>query len=287
MQNNSIVQRSGFGSLTDLPCFELHYQGATVVVAPYGAQVLSYQNAKGRELFWLSKTALWQGNKAIRGGVPICWPWFGKAAAEFGAKAEAMPNHGLVRTLMWQVTEQRITEDEVAIRFAIELPALPWLEQQVRLEYLVSLADQLSLELQCKSPLLQQAALHSYFQLPQSQGASVSPLPPSCYDKVSNSQLQLPTTSLVFQGEIDRVYKGTTELLTLQAPEQHHADEAAAVIKVQQQGHDASVLWNPGAEKSSAMVDMHQGASDEFVCVETAKLQLSAEPLCLRQIICG
>lgn len=288
MQNNSIQQLSGFGHLADLPCYRLNANGATVVVSAYGAHVLSYQNAAGRELLWLSQTAKWQHNSAIRGGVPICWPWFGKAAAEFGAEATSLPNHGLVRTAFWQMTQQHISAESVSISFSIELAKLPWHKaadsdkQQARLNYQVTLSDVLELHLSCDSLMTQQAALHSYFQVAQAEGAIVSPLPFKCYDKVSNSTLQLQEPELQFEGEIDRVYPDTANTLTLLT-----TNSTSPALTIQQHGHDASVLWNPGHIKAGAMADMHVGAAGEFVCIESARLALAPQPLSLTQIIRG
>jgi glucose-6-phosphate 1-epimerase len=288
MHKNSIQQLSGFGHLADLPCYQLNANGATVVVSAYGAHVLSYQNAAGRELLWLSKTAKWQHHSAIRGGVPICWPWFGKAAAEFGVEAASLPNHGLVRTAFWQMTQQQISEEAVSISFSIELAKLPWHKtagrenQPVRLNYQVILSDVLELHLSCDTPLMQQAALHSYFQVAQAEGAIVSPLPLQCFDKVSNSTLQLNEAQLQFQGEIDRVYPNTTNTLAM-----FITNKPTPQLTLQQRGHDASVLWNPGHLKAGAMADMHVGAAGEFVCIESAKLTLEPQSLSLTQIIRG
>lgn len=279
MQKNSIVQLSGFGALSGLACYQLTANGANVIVSAYGAHVLSYQNAAGREVLWLSQQAKWQNNKAIRGGVPICWPWFGPAAAEFGAEAAGMPNHGMVRTEVWQVEQQHISDDYVAIIFTIEL-VLPWHKKPMKLTYQVKLTDVLELQLSCDAAIMQQAALHSYFQVPCAEGATVSPLPLQCFDKVSNSRLQLIHSNLQFQGEIDRVYADTADTLTLYA-----ANSTTPHLTIQQDGHDASVLWNPGAEKAKAMPDMHVAAASEFVCIESARLTLSPQPLMLKQII--
>ena len=288
MHNNSIQQLSGFGNLADLPCYQLNANGATVVVSAYGAHVLSYKNAAGRELLWLSQKAKWQHNNAIRGGVPICWPWFGKAAAEFGPEAANLPNHGLVRTAFWQMTQQHISAEAVSISFIIELARLPWHKnsdkdsQPVRLNYQVILSDVLELQLSCDTPMMQQAALHSYFQVIQAEGAVVSPLPLQCFDKVSNSKLQRLEAQLQFQGEIDRVYPDTANTLTL-----FTTNSLAPQLTIQQRGHDASVLWNPGHAKAGMMADMHMGAAGEFVCIESAKLTLEPQSLSLTQIICG
>lgn len=288
MHHNSIQQLSGFGPLAGLPCYQLSANGARVVVSAYGAHVLSYQNAAGRELLWLSETAKWQHNSAIRGGVPICWPWFGKAAAEFAADARGVPNHGLVRTAFWQMTQQHISAEAVSIGFSIELAKLPWHKnavrdnQPVRLDYLVTLSDELKLQLHCDAVMMQQAALHSYFRVPQAEGAIVSPLPLQCFDKVSNSRLHLNQAQLQFQGEIDRIYPDSANTLTLLT-----TNSATALLTIAQQGHDASVLWNPGHIKAGAMADMHPGAAAEFVCIESARLALEPQPLSLTQIVRG
>ena len=78
MLQTSISQQTGFGHLTDLPCIKLQYGNASAVVSLYGGQVLSYQPTPGHELLWLSPLASWHNQTPIRGGVPVCWPWFGR-----------------------------------------------------------------------------------------------------------------------------------------------------------------------------------------------------------------
>lgn len=281
--SDAVFNLTGIAGLVDLPCNELHFGQARVVVSPYGAHVLSYQPTPGQELLWLSPKAVWQQQTPIRGGVPICWPWFGAAAKEFQAGTDKLPNHGLVRTAMWQLTAKGQDASASWLRFSIELPTLAHCAQTVTLHYDIRLSEQLELTLHCDSPMLQQAALHSYFQMPASDLCTVEPLPLHWQDKVAQAELQSDQASLTFSGEIDRIYPATTELLTLSC--RNNSNDNNVQLKIQQQGHDASVLWNPGAERSRNVPDLADDSYQHFVCVETAKLALTATPLHLRQVI--
>ncbi len=268
---------TGIAGLADLPCDVLQFGQARVVVSPYGAHVLSYQPAPGQELLWISPKAVWHQQTPIRGGVPICWPWFGAPASVFQTTAATLPNHGLVRTALWQLTAKGQNATASWLRFSLELAALPYCAEAVTLHYDIRLSEQLELTLHCDSPVLQQAALHSYFQVPDSNQTKVEPLPFQWQDKVARDDLCSEQNWLQFSGEIDRIYQSTSENLRLSA--------SSRQLTLQQQGHDASVLWNPGAERSRSVPDLASDSYQHFVCVETAKLALTAAPLHLRQVI--
>lgn len=282
---SSITEITGFGHLTDLPCWQLRHAGATVVVSSYGAHVLHYAaDEQQPSVLWLSPKAVWQNQQPIRGGVPICWPWFGKVDARLIANIDPatlatlkLPNHGLVRTRFWQITEQQITADAVMIELNISVSDLPWTTETVTLRYQIRLAQQLTLTLSCDAAIAQQAALHSYFTVDDSRQAQVQPLPLEFYDKVSDSQLQSSSDILQFQGEIDRVYPKTATSLAL--------SDNGNTVRILQQGHDASVLWNPAAAKAATSADIPADQWSDFVCVESAKLSVAAAPLALVQII--
>jgi glucose-6-phosphate 1-epimerase len=320
---SSITQITGFAHLTDLPCWQLCFQGATVVVSSYGAHVLHYSSgahptpeavfcsdpkkdsARQHQLesktspsitqeehqdqianshLWLSPTSVWQGQQPIRGGVPICWPWFGKITPDLVEKVPAnrlastkLPNHGLVRTRFWQKTADQITDDAVSIEFCIEVSDIPWLDTSVMLRYQVRLDHQLTLTLSCDAVIPQQAALHTYFTVSDSQTVAVHPLPQQYYDKVSDGQCQTNQQTLYFDGEIDRVYPHTKALLNL--------EDGHRQVQIAQQGHDASVLWNPAAEKAATSADIPAALWSTFVCVESARLSTREAALQLVQKI--
>ncbi|WP_082971741.1 aldose epimerase family protein [Rheinheimera sp. SA_1] len=282
---SSITQISGFGHFTDLPCWQICHAGATVVVSSYGAHVLHYAAAEQQPaVLWLSPKAVWQNQQPIRGGVPICWPWFGKVDARLLADIEPaaltslkLPNHGLVRTRFWQKTNQQITADAVMIEFSISVSDIPWTSETVTLRYQVKLDQQLTLTLSCDTHIAQQAALHSYFTVADSRQTQVQPLPLEFYDKVSDAQQHSNSDVLHFVGEIDRVYPSTADSLML--------IDNNTTLRISQHGHDASVLWNPAAAKAATSADIPADQWSDFVCVESAKLSVTATPLALVQII--
>ena len=279
MSSNAITQLSGFAHLKDLPCYVLTCGQATAVISSYGAHLLSYKPTAEVEVIYLSPEAAWQNNTPIRGGVPVCWPWFGPVAAEFNPAAQKLPNHGVVRTEPWQLVTQSVTESAVSIEFRIETKALPYSDAPSYLSLTLQLTETaLTLTLNSDQGL-QQAALHSYFNVDSVHQVSVSPLSGDYLDKVQGGGRFLqPQAELKFTAEVDRVYLNTADELTL--------DQQSTAVQITQQGHDASVLWNPWTEKAAALKDLPDTGYLDYVCVETARLDLSnTAPLQLVQQI--
>lgn len=268
MSSNAITQLSGFAHLKDLPCYILSCGQATAVISSYGAHLLSYKPTAEVEVIYLSPESAWQNDTPIRGGVPVCWPWFGPVAAEFNPAAQKLPNHGVVRTELWQLVTQSVTEAAVSIEFRIETKALPYSDAPSYLS-LTLLLTETALTLTLNSDQgLQQAALHSYFNVDSVHQVSVSPLSGDYLDKVQGGgRFVQPQAELKFTAEVDRVYLRTADELTL--------DQQSTAVQITQQGHDASVLWNPWAEKAAALKDLPDTGYLDFVCVETARLELS------------
>lgn len=327
----SVHFQTGFRHLSDLPCIVLRHQNAQAVVSLYGGQVLSYQPTPTTERLWLSPLAQWQNQQAIRGGIPICWPWFGALDSRFSRlinatsnhKAEQhntaidqstpLPNHGLVRTAMWQYQNmETATDDHSSARTTVTLSCTvtpPWQQAPVTLYLEVELSTALSVRLYTHDALPQQAALHSYFSLqhitaglnlpqiadqahhqsaPPLEHCMVAPLGGLFIDKTLPVPQRLSTASashlmsqdasneLHFVGEIDRIYLNTTASLRISSKDTARLDTSAqGTTHIQQYGHDSSVLWNPGMIKAAQLRDVTHAHWQEFVCVETAFLQLT------------
>lgn len=272
---------NGYQSLIDLPCWELTLNNQQVVVSQYGAHVLSYQ-VDGTDLLWLSPTAVWHPNKPIRGGVPICWPWFGPCPiplkTTFTESALPQPNHGIVRTQAWSRPEIQASAQQIVVIFRLANLQLPWYAQQCELVYQIELSHKgLRLTLQCDAPMMQQGALHSYFAVEDCENASVSPLPHDYYDKVQDTNITGMQERCEFSAEVDRVYPQTASKLTLTADN--------LKLALSQSGHDASVIWNPWQARAAAIADIAPQSWRHFVCVETASLGLQEKPLKLCQFI--
>lgn len=274
---SQISTQTGFAHLTDLPCLKLVCGEASAVISLYGAQLLSYQPAPGRELLWLSPKAVWQQQQAIRGGVPVCWPWFGPAGKPFNTSAAKLPNHGLVRNRLWRQVQAKPSAQQALVTLSIDVDDIPTLHNSVTLNLTLKLtADTLTLQLDCVEPMLQQAALHSYFAVPSLSDTRVSPLPGAYLDKTLGGERVESTAPLRFEREIDRVYPEPAAELLLES--------GAQQLKISQQGQDATVVWNPWQERSKTLSDLDDDGYEHFVCVETAHLDLTdSAPLQLIQ----
>lgn len=274
---SKIQQIEGFAGLTALPCWLLEVGDCQAVVSEYGAHVLSYQVGT-KPLLWLSTTAVWQDAKAIRGGIPICWPWFGPCPAVFNKTQNVQPNHGIARTRYWQVTAQEITEQSASIEFTLAKLSLPWSSELVTLVYRVELSAQaLTVTLSCQEKIRQQAALHSYFTVADCRSTKVSPLPLHFYDKTTDSMQNSASDTCMFPAEVDRIYQQTAPTLTI--------SEQDYQLNITQSGHDSSILWNPGIQKASQTADIAEHSWPQFVCVESAVLSLEETTLNLSQRI--
>ncbi|WP_337878860.1 D-hexose-6-phosphate mutarotase [Rheinheimera sp.] len=270
---------NGFAHLAELPCLRLALGDATAVISLYGAQLLSYRPDGQTELLYLSPTAEWRNQTPIRGGVPVCWPWFGPAAEGFSQNNPSLPSHGLVRTQLWTVTQQQVDADQVTLSLQLALPAQLCFHQGLSVCLTVVLTlDSLRIELHSPSQPLQQAALHSYFSVQQLDKVQVSPLKGHYLDKVTGCKAEQHSDIVQFEAETDRVYLDTAAELRLITGQYQ--------LQLRQHGHDGSVVWNPWQDKAKRLVDLPDQGYLDFVCVETARLDLKdPSPLCLIQEI--
>ena len=279
MRNTSITEFSGFQHLSDLPCLRLQFGQASAVVSLYGGQVLSYQPTPTQELLWLSPLARWQNQYPIRGGVPVCWPWFGPATSPFNIKQSSLPNHGVVRTRMWQIVQQHCSEHAVQLTLSITIDDLPHAADSVTLLLTVSLTDSLDITLNCDAVLPQQAALHSYFNVIDIHHTTVSPLPTFYQDKVSASDQDDDSGQTGIEQEVDRIYWQPADKINI--------TDGQNTLTIAQQGQDATVVWNPWQVRSTQIADLDNDSYLGFVCVETARLSKDPLPLQLSQRISG
>ncbi|MGH8355457.1 MAG: D-hexose-6-phosphate mutarotase, partial [Pseudomonas sp.] len=179
--------------MDELVCWRVRTAQAELLVAQQGAQVLSYQRHGEPPLIWLSEQAAFKTGQAVRGGVPVCWPWFGDLTrnpeavqAMYHSGRMIVPAHGLVRGLDWQLLGVANEADGVRLDFAFIPPegGLPgW--SQVELSLSIRLNQHLELSLtshnQGAEPVAIGQALHSYFAVSDIRQARVEGLDDSRY----------------------------------------------------------------------------------------------------------
>jgi len=242
---------------------------ATASLCLQGAHLMTWQpSSQPTPVIWLSRDAKLAAGKSIRGGVPVCWPWFGAHAAEPG-----FPAHGYARTVPWQVIESG-TEPDGATRLTLRLieserTRAQW-PHDALLELTISVGETLRIELSTEntgaSDFVIGEAIHAYFRIGDIGAARVTGLAGCTYwDKVGGSTLKKQAGIIRFEEETDRVYINTGTECTIED------DILKRRIRVAKSGSLSTVVWTPWTAKANRMGDLGQPDGwREMLCVESA-----------------
>lgn len=248
---------------------EVANQQAKSTISLHGGLIMTFQPKKQEPVLWISPFGyLNETAKSIRGGIPICWPWFGPHATD-----DSQPRHGFARSVLWEVVETQKTI-EGAIQLTLELHNTPETQTQwphtTRLQLVVSIGKQLEVRLithnRGQTPFVLTEALHTYFMVSDVTQIAIHGLEGCQYlDKVDNStQRKTQTGPVTIQGETDRVYLDTTADCVIEDPRLKRR------IRIAKENSRSTVVWNPWIEKAKAMKDLGQIGYLNMVCVETA-----------------
>jgi len=238
----------------------------------HGAHVTAWQPSGHRPVLWLSKSSYFELGKPIRGGVPICFPWFG-----LNPNIPSAPAHGSARTTLWSLADARTSENgQILITLVTQI-------ELFSLRFEVSMGNELRLTLQTtlardamKSHSFEDA-LHTYFAVGDVRSISIHGLENVGFiDKMDGARHKPATTAPIeFSGETDRVYNDTEDNCVL-------TDKLwKRSILVRKSGSRSTVIWNPWIEKSIRMPDFGEKEWSEMVCIETANVgtnRVSLEP---------
>lgn len=250
-------------AIPGLPVAEISTPLATASVALHGAHVLSWQPAGQAPVIWVSKAAIFELGKPVRGGVPLCWPWFGPLADK--------PMHGFVRTMVWQVRGAELNASgQLVLRLGISDDASTralW-DFAFDLELVVTVGSTLTIALTTRNtgatPLSINQALHTYFATSDIHQTTVQGLAGGSYiNKVQNFAVCQQEGDVTFTGETDRIYTDTT------ADSVIVDGVTGRTIRITKQGSASTVVWNPWSEKEKNIVDMAAGEHRQMLCVET------------------
>jgi len=235
-----------------------------------GAQVTAWQPPGERPVLFTSPNSAFASGRAIRGGIPIIFPWFGPSR-----HTPTAPQHGFARTATWHLDGVE-TAGSGSLTLTLSLAdgdvGSPFWPEPFRAIYTVTFAQTLSLCLavqnRAKHPIVFEEALHSYFAISDIAEVGISGLAGTSYiDKTDAARRKLQTTDLVtITAETDRVY--------LDTPRQCLIEDRGwrRRIGIEKDGAASSVVWNPWAEKAAAMVDLGDPAWRVMVCVESGNI---------------
>ncbi|MBD2764098.1 D-hexose-6-phosphate mutarotase [Kocuria sp. cx-455] len=258
--------------MTRLPApLTLSCPAGSGAVRTYGAHVMSWAPTGFDPVLWVSSRAKDSVGEAIRGGVPICFPWFGP-----GRSGDLKPAHGFARITEWKLADRTSDNDGAAAtaRFILTHEDInPQLRSvfphPFRAAYTVAAGAELSMSLTVTNTgptaFEFEEALHTYLSVGDSRRISIEGLDGARYfDKVTQQQ-QEQAGPIAITDETDRVYysDGTVQV----------KDPAMGrTLTVAKEGSDNTVVWNPWTEKSKAMGDFADDEWQSMVCVETANV---------------
>jgi glucose-6-phosphate 1-epimerase len=257
----------------ELAVAEIKTPLASARVALQGAHLLAWQPAGATPVIWLSQAAIFAPGQPVRGGVPVCWPWFGAR--------DGLPMHGFARTRMWQVRETALdATGQVVLRLGLQDDAdtrALW-DHAFDVELVMTFGTTLDMSLISRNTGDQAftltGALHTYFCVADIAQTAVQGLDGCDYlDKVQNFARAQQSGPVEFSGETDRIYVDTTADCVIE-------DRAAQrAIRVSKSGSSSTVVWNPWRDKVFA--DMAAGEYQQMLCVETCNAgpdQISLAP---------
>lgn len=250
-----------------LPFIRASNAKANALISVYAGQVLAYRPAgKAEDLMFLSEKAYYQAGKAIKGGVPICWPWFGP-----DPEGKGRPAHGFVRNRMWDVVDTAVTVNGET-RIVLGLTDTPetrsiWPHAFVlRLE--INIGEKLDLALVTRNsgdqPFTITQAFHTYFGVGDIHQTSVSGLEGKSFiDKVDGGQQKIQSGAVTINAEVDRIYLDVANELVI------HDAARKRNVRITSQGSRSAVVWNPWAKIASEMADLQDDDYLRLLCVET------------------
>jgi glucose-6-phosphate 1-epimerase len=234
----------------------------------HGAHVTSWKPAGKEEVLFLSSQSRWEHGHAIRGGVPICFPWFGGKADDPKA-----PAHGFVRTKEWQLESIAQVGGAVTVSMFTESndETKRWWPGEFRLVHRATFGSELSLELVVtntgRTSLRFEEALHAYHRVGKIEKTRVRGLDRVSYlDKTDSNRKKLQQGEIVIVSETDRVYLNTRDAIELEDPVLRRR------TRVTKENSRTTVVWNPWVQKAHSLSDLADDEWLQMICIESSNV---------------
>jgi len=264
-------------SQDQLSLWRIHNGHAELRVAEQGAQLLSYQRKNEPPLIWLSEEAAYQTGQSVRGGAPICWPWFGDltrnpaAVQAMHLQPASAPFHGLVRALPWQLEDISGVDEDIKLGFSLAASSLADWPHAVTPRLDITLGERLTLSLSSHNhgalPVALSQALHSYLAVSDIRQVSVHGLEDCPYlDTLEGWDLRQQQGPLRFSGETDRIYQKIPAQLRVHDPLWKRQ------ICLASSGSHSAIVWNPWIDKAQRLSQFAKDAWQRMLCIETANV---------------
>ena len=250
-----------------LPKARIDNAWATAEVYLHGAHITAFQPKSHGPVLWMSPLAQFQPGKAIRGGVPVIWPWFGPHATD-----RSKPQHGFARSAEWQVAAtEALANGRSRLQLVLtdsDATRALW-PHAFELSLTVTVGAELVMELTCRNtgdqPFTAGGALHSYFAVGDVTQMAVEGLAGREYiDQLDGNRIKQQAGPVEISQEEDRIYINSADTCVI------HDTVLARDIQISKTGSQTTVVWNPWQAKARAMADFADDGYQHMLCIEAA-----------------
>lgn len=239
---------------------QINHPSCQATMFLHGAHITHWQPVNHKPVIFLSEKVEYPTNSAIRGGIPICWPWFG------ASKIEGLASHGYARNQAWILDSVTSDTDAVVVTMALDTTAkVAGYPHEALAKLTVVFGTTLEIKLDTtnvgEQPLPVTQALHSYFNVADIHHTQVTGLEHADY--VEQGERHPATGEAIrFSGETDRVYYADNAATII--------DDGERKISVRHRNTGAVVVWNPWQDIAAGLSGMQESDYEQMLCVETA-----------------
>ncbi len=236
---------------------------ASAKIALQGGHIFDYTPTDKEPLLWLSEASNFKYGESIRGGIPICWPWFGMHTTD-----TTLPQHGFARTSLWTHTQTIEKKDatQITLKLQSSSKTKELFPYKFELTLIIDIGEKLQLQLittntDTKAFTITQA-LHTYFNISDTNHITIKGLKNKTYFDALDAHYKKQVKDIKINKEVDRVFQDTEKEIVLQ--------DTNSKISISREGSSSVVIWNPWIDKCSRMSAMKEDSYKTFVCIESA-----------------
>ncbi len=252
-----------------LPRVSIHTPVAAAEIYLHGAQLTSWRPAGAEEVIFLSQHSQWEAGRAIRGGIPVCFPWFRNKADD--AKA---PAHGFVRTKAWQLDSVEKQGEVVLVSLSTvsDETTRAWWPHDFHLTHRLTIGEELAQELVVSNTgnasLRFEEALHTYYRVGGAGAVRVQGLDGVAYlDNTDGNRKKQQEGDVVFTRQTDSAYIDTTHAVEIYDPLLRRR------IRLTKQNSRTTVVWNPWSTGAQTLKDLGGDEWRAMACVEASNIR--------------
>jgi len=243
-----------------LPILSVNTAKCSALIALQGAHLLSFCTQGANPLLWVSPNCDFTPGVALRGGIPVCLPWFGPNALD-----PKKPKHGFARNRDWKLSEAKLLADGRAeLIFSFTSGANELFDFNFAAQLIITLGANIKLDITVSNTDTQTFdcswVLHSYHPVSSLQDVRVQGLANRTYlDNLENHAAKIQQGDVSFPAEVDRVYPGIENPIII---------AGKPTIQITHHNCPSVVVWNPGTTNAAKIADIGEGNEQGYICVE-------------------